>query len=174
MKEKRYSLLLKPFRFSTRVIVARSNCMEITIRLLPLKGSRSRSTNSFLGQGKSVYEAFVTRPTTTSCNAQPENRNGLSKRERQMTLLLHECNEIQGRSLLLWKEGAQEMASSKWHYKLVLLGEAGVGKSTLVVRFVKGKFIENQESTIGAAFLTQTVILNDVTVKFEIWGKPLL
>jgi len=91
-----------------------------------------------------------------------------------MTLLLHECNEIQGRSLLLWKEGAQEMASSKWHYKLVLLGEAGVGKSTLVVRFVKGKFIENQESTIGAAFLTQTVILNDVTVKFEIWGKPLL
>lgn len=26
-----------------------------------------------------------------------------------------------------------------------------------------------QESTIGAAFLTQTVAVNDVTVKFEIW-----
>ena len=26
-----------------------------------------------------------------------------------------------------------------------------------------------QESTIGAAFLTQTVVLDDTTVKFEIW-----
>lgn len=26
-----------------------------------------------------------------------------------------------------------------------------------------------QESTIGAAFLTQTVSVNDATVKFEIW-----
>jgi len=55
------------------------------------------------------------------------------------------------------------------HHKLVLLGESGVGKSTLVIRFVKGKFNEFQESTIGAAFLTQTVVVEDTTVKFEIW-----
>jgi len=55
------------------------------------------------------------------------------------------------------------------HHKLVLLGESGVGKSTLVIRFVKGKFNEFQESTIGAAFLTQTVVVDDTTVKFEIW-----
>jgi len=34
---------------------------------------------------------------------------------------------------------------------------------------VKGQFLEYQESTIGAAFLTQTVSLNDTIVKFEIW-----
>jgi len=44
-----------------------------------------------------------------------------------------------------------------------------VGKSSLVLRFVKGQFHEYQESTIGAAFLTQTVCLDDTTVKFEIW-----
>merc|ERR1711941_239176 len=44
-----------------------------------------------------------------------------------------------------------------------------VGKSSLVLRFVKGQFLDFQESTIGAAFLTQTVCLNDTTVKFEIW-----
>jgi len=49
------------------------------------------------------------------------------------------------------------------------LGESAVGKSSLVLRFVKGQFLEYQESTIGAAFLTQTVCLNDTTVKFEIW-----
>ena len=45
----------------------------------------------------------------------------------------------------------------------------GVGKSSLVLRFVRGQFFEYQESTIGAAFLTQTVALNETTVKFEIW-----
>ncbi|KNC81168.1 Ras-like protein Rab-5C [Sphaeroforma arctica JP610] len=54
-------------------------------------------------------------------------------------------------------------------YKLVLLGESAVGKSSLVLRFVKGQFQEYQESTIGAAFLTQTLSLDDCTVKFEIW-----
>ncbi|CAJ0565400.1 unnamed protein product, partial [Mesorhabditis spiculigera] len=54
-------------------------------------------------------------------------------------------------------------------FKLVLLGESAVGKSSLVLRFVKGQFHEYQESTIGAAFLTQTVVLDDATVKFEIW-----
>ena len=44
----------------------------------------------------------------------------------------------------------------------------GAGKSSLVLRFVKGQFFEYQESTIGAAFLTQTVATSDVTVKFEI------
>merc|ERR1712062_112584 len=46
---------------------------------------------------------------------------------------------------------------------------SAVGKSSLVLRFVKGQFHEFQESTIGAAFLTQTVVLDDTTVKFEIW-----
>lgn len=54
-------------------------------------------------------------------------------------------------------------------FKLVLLGESAVGKSSLVLRFVKGQFHEFQESTIGAAFLTQTICLDETTVKFEIW-----
>jgi len=59
--------------------------------------------------------------------------------------------------------------SKTWHYKLVLLGDTAVGKSCLVVRFVRDEFFEFQEPTIGAAFLTQTVTLDDTTVKFEIW-----
>lgn len=54
-------------------------------------------------------------------------------------------------------------------FKVVLLGESAVGKSSLVLRFVKREFHEFQESTIGAAFLTQTVQIDDATVKFEIW-----
>ncbi|EGF76814.1 hypothetical protein BATDEDRAFT_37534 [Batrachochytrium dendrobatidis JAM81] len=53
--------------------------------------------------------------------------------------------------------------------KLVLLGEAAVGKSSLVLRFVNNEFQENKEPTIGAAFLTQKCRLDDKIIKFEIW-----
>jgi len=53
--------------------------------------------------------------------------------------------------------------------KLVLLGDTAVGKSSLVLQFVKGLFVEYQDSTIGAAFLTKTVVVGDTSVKFEIW-----
>lgn len=33
--------------------------------------------------------------------------------------------------------------------KLVILGESGVGKSSLLLRFVKGQFFEYQDATIG-------------------------
>jgi len=53
-------------------------------------------------------------------------------------------------------------------FKLVLLGESAVGKSSLVLRFVKGQFHEYQESTIGGRFrqfvghsLLQTVLYLD-------------
>jgi len=53
--------------------------------------------------------------------------------------------------------------------KLVLLGEAAVGKSSLVMRFVNNEFQPNKEPTIGAAFLTQKCRLEDRTLRYEIW-----
>ncbi len=50
-----------------------------------------------------------------------------------------------------------------------LLGETAVGKSSLALRFARDQFLEYQESTIGAAFLTQSVIVDGNTIKFEIW-----
>ncbi|KAI0464635.1 GTPase Ypt5 [Komagataella kurtzmanii] len=55
-------------------------------------------------------------------------------------------------------------------FKLVLLGESAVGKSSIVHRFVTDSFDDLRESTIGAAFLTQTIQLDErTTIKFEIW-----
>ncbi|CAL5327752.1 unnamed protein product [Camellia sinensis] len=51
----------------------------------------------------------------------------------------------------------------------VLLGDMGTGKTSLVLRFVKGQFFDNQEPTIGAAFFTQILSLPEATVKFDIW-----
>lgn len=54
--------------------------------------------------------------------------------------------------------------------KLVLLGESGVGKSSIALRFVRGEFNENGEATIGAAYLTKTInVPNSTAIKFDIW-----
>ena len=51
----------------------------------------------------------------------------------------------------------------------VLLGEAGVGKSSLVLRFVANHFKAYSESTIGAAFMSKTLVVDDQAIKFQIW-----
>ncbi|KAH9614323.1 hypothetical protein KSS87_016414 [Heliosperma pusillum] len=54
--------------------------------------------------------------------------------------------------------------------KLVVLGNSGVGKSCIVLRFVRGQFDPTSKVTVGASFLSQTIALQDSsTVKFEIW-----
>ncbi|XP_047332746.1 ras-related protein RHN1-like isoform X2 [Impatiens glandulifera] len=45
----------------------------------------------------------------------------------------------------------------------------GTGKSSLVLRFVKGQFYEYQGSTIGAAFFSQVLSFKDTAIKFDIW-----
>jgi small GTP-binding protein len=54
--------------------------------------------------------------------------------------------------------------------KIVLLGDSGVGKSSLSLRFCQGRFPSFHEVTIGAAFLQQTVRLRDGSqLKLSIW-----
>ncbi|DBA84687.1 hypothetical protein WJX77_003228 [Trebouxia sp. C0004] len=54
--------------------------------------------------------------------------------------------------------------------KLVLLGDSGVGKSCLVLRYVRGQFDPTSKVTVGAAFMSHSVHLPDgTTIKFEIW-----
>jgi len=66
-------------------------------------------------------------------------------------------------------EAASGSADKSVQVKLVLLGEAAVGKSSLVLRFVSNEFQANKEPTIGAAFLTQKCRLEDRVLRYEIW-----
>ncbi|KAF0976002.1 hypothetical protein FDP41_004357 [Naegleria fowleri] len=54
-------------------------------------------------------------------------------------------------------------------FKLVVLGESSVGKTSLVIRLDKNCFFQYQESTIGAAFSTQFITVGDRVIKFEVW-----
>lgn len=54
-------------------------------------------------------------------------------------------------------------------FKLVLLGDASVGKSSILMRFLQNKFSEGIETTVGAAFSTKTIESRNRQIKFEIW-----
>lgn len=53
--------------------------------------------------------------------------------------------------------------------KIVLLGESGVGKSSIVLRFVTNTFKPYSESTIGASFMTKLMKVDDIMIKYHIW-----
>ena len=57
--------------------------------------------------------------------------------------------------------------------KVVVVGESGVGKSSITLRFVTNQFRENTVSTIGASFLSKTVYINSkskmLAYKYNIW-----
>ena len=53
--------------------------------------------------------------------------------------------------------------------KVVILGEARVGKTSLTLRFVKDKFDKDQDSTIDASFLSKKVDVNGRSVNLNIW-----
>ncbi|XP_052002671.1 ras-related protein Rab-25-like [Xyrauchen texanus] len=54
-------------------------------------------------------------------------------------------------------------------FKVVLIGESGVGKSNLLSRFTKNDFSHDSRTTIGVEFSTRTVQLNGLTIKAQIW-----
>ena len=54
-------------------------------------------------------------------------------------------------------------------YKIVFLGETSVGKTSICTSYRQSKFKLNQESTIGASFLTTLIDKDNESKSFDIW-----
>lgn len=50
--------------------------------------------------------------------------------------------------------------------KVVLLGESGVGKSSIALRFCQDQFKVSHESTLGAAFMAKQIDVRGTSFKF--------
>jgi Ras-related protein Rab-5C len=53
--------------------------------------------------------------------------------------------------------------------KIVLIGAASSGKTSLVNRFTRDHFVANSDATIGAAFMSKTITVEGTDIKLEIW-----
>ncbi|XP_065013083.1 uncharacterized protein LOC103989683 isoform X1 [Musa acuminata AAA Group] len=54
-------------------------------------------------------------------------------------------------------------------FKLVLLGDVRVGKTSLVLRYVNNVFSEKQETTVQASYLTKRLVIGGVPITLSIW-----
>ena len=54
-------------------------------------------------------------------------------------------------------------------FKMIVIGDAGVGKSCLTTKAAKDVFDETYSATVGFEFLTFNVKLNDKVIKLQIW-----
>ncbi|KAH9608687.1 hypothetical protein KSS87_009152 [Heliosperma pusillum] len=54
-------------------------------------------------------------------------------------------------------------------FKLVLIGDSGVGKSNLLSRFTKNEFNLESKSTIGVEFATRSLNIDSKVIKAQIW-----
>lgn len=54
-------------------------------------------------------------------------------------------------------------------FKIVLIGDSGVGKSNILSRFTRNEFCLESKSTIGVEFATRTLQVDGKTIKAQIW-----
>lgn len=54
-------------------------------------------------------------------------------------------------------------------YKVVMVGESGVGKTSLVEKFVSGKFSKDVSTTIGAAYVKCNVQIEEASMTLSLW-----
>jgi Ras-related protein Rab-11A len=54
-------------------------------------------------------------------------------------------------------------------FKVVLIGDSGVGKSNLLSRFTRNEFNLESKTTIGVEFATKSIQVDGKTIKAQIW-----
>ena len=55
------------------------------------------------------------------------------------------------------------------NFKIIIIGDSGVGKSSLLKRAVQNTFDTNYQATIGFEFLLMHFKVNDLKIKLQIW-----
>ena len=68
------------------------------------------------------------------------------------------------------EQNIQRKASNyQYIFKLILIGNSGVGKSCILQRYMKHTFEETYKCTIGVDFLMKSLLIKDKTVKLQLW-----
>ncbi len=61
------------------------------------------------------------------------------------------------------------MTEYDFTFKLMMLGDASVGKTSLTIRYISGFFMEDLKLTIGVDFYSKTINFKDKKVKLQVW-----
>ena len=59
--------------------------------------------------------------------------------------------------------------SYEFLFKLILIGDSSVGKSNILLQYLKGQFDPNSKATVGVEFGTKNIEINNKKIKIQIW-----
>lgn len=54
-------------------------------------------------------------------------------------------------------------------FKIVLLGEGRVGKTSILLRYIRGEYSDNQISTLQASYLDKKITVSGSNVQLSVW-----
>ena len=54
-------------------------------------------------------------------------------------------------------------------FKMILIGDSSVGKSNILLKYLKDQFDPNSRATVGVEFGTKNITLNNKKIKIQIW-----
>ena len=69
------------------------------------------------------------------------------------------------------KGGKKKSKQFDYTFKIVMIGDSGVGKSCILLRFADDKFNENFYATIGVDFRFKNITVDNKSVKLQIVRK---
>ena len=53
--------------------------------------------------------------------------------------------------------------------KILILGDSGVGKTSILIKYINNKFDESHIATIGVDYMDKTIKYKNINVKLQIW-----
>ena len=57
----------------------------------------------------------------------------------------------------------------KYKFKVVIVGDSGVGKTNLLKRFINDSFASDTKATVGVELISKTFSINNDIIKVDIW-----
>lgn len=101
-------------------------------------------------------------------NNPKENKNVRKKREKSISA---ESNELGNNNLSVSKDFLKKTRafSNNDKYKIILVGDTGVGKTAIVNRFIDNVFKKDHNCTIGVEFFVKSVNFDNNVMNLLIW-----
>lgn len=63
----------------------------------------------------------------------------------------------------------EEMIKYDLSFKIIIIGDSGVGKSSLTLRATKNQFQDYYNATVGFEFFSQNIKMDDTIIKLQMW-----
>lgn len=122
----------------------------------------SSNQNSDLNMRRSNSAGLPAR----SASQADANSGGSGGKRKNSTMLLSPSTSS---SSATNSPRSSTLSPGEYILKVVLIGDSGVGKSNLVMRFTKNKYQSKSVQTVGFEFAAKTIRVGDRRIKAQIW-----